>query len=283
MKKSIAWVLLALVLIGVSTSSFVIDEREYAIVTQFGQHKRSIVSPGLYFKLPWQAVSVMESRIIGSDSPSARMLTKDKKYLVADPVTRWRISDPLTFYKTVRNEAQAKNRLDDIILSELRRELGKENFGDIIGNVREPLMKRVAETARTRVSEFGIDIVDVRIKRADLPQEVQVSVFERMKAERERVAKKYRSEGGEEAQKIRADTDKQKRILLADAYETEQRLKGEGDAESAKIFAEAYNRDPEFYAFMRSMEAYEKTLHKQDTIVLSTKSELFRFLKAPKP
>src|SRR5690606_25544034 len=163
MKKSIAWVLLALVLIGVSTSSFGIDEREYAIVTQFGQHKRSIVSPGLYFKLPWQAVSVMESRIIGSDSPSARMLTKDKKYLVADPVTRWRISDPLTFYKTVRNEAQAKNRLDDIILSELRRELGKENFGDIIGNVREPLMKRVAETARTRVSEFGIDIVDVRI------------------------------------------------------------------------------------------------------------------------
>src|SRR5690606_32340457 len=156
----------------------------------------SIVSPGLHVKLPWKAVPVMDWHNIGSDSPSKGMLTKDKKNLDANAVTRWRISEPPTFYKHVRKKTPDKNHVVDIILSELRRELGKENFGDILGNVREPLMKRVAETARTRVSEFGIDIVDVGIKRADLPQEVQVSVFERMKAERERVAKKYRSEGG---------------------------------------------------------------------------------------
>lgn len=281
MKRFIPWLVLLAVLIGASSSAFVIDERELAIVTQFGQHKRSINSPGLYFKLPWQDVTRMESRVLSSD-PAGRMLTKDKKYLVADPVTRWQIDDPLIFFKTVGNENQARQRIDDIVLSELRRELATENFGDIIGNEREPLMQKVGDAVRTRVKEFGVDIVDVRIKRADLPPEVQKSVFERMKAERERVAKRYRSEGSEEAQKIRADTDKEKRILLAKAYETEQKLKGEGDAESAKIYAEAFNRDPEFYAFMRSLQAYERTLSKKDTLVLSTKSDLFRYLKAPK-
>ncbi|MCB9588547.1 MAG: protease modulator HflC [Polyangiaceae bacterium] len=282
MKRFLPWVLLFALLIGASSSAFVIDERELAIVTQFGQHKRSIEAPGLYFKLPWQDVTRMERRVLSSDSPSGRMLTKDKKYLVADPVTRWRIQDPLLFYKTVGNDVQARQRIDDIVLSELRRELATENFGDIIGNEREPLMQKVGEAVRTRVKEFGVDIVDVRIKRADLPPEVQKSVFERMKAERERVAKRYRSEGSEEAQKIRADTDKEKRILLAKAYETEQKLKGEGDAESAKIYAEAFNKDPEFYAFLRSLQAYEKTLGKKDSLVLSSKSELFRYLKAPK-
>ncbi len=283
MKRVVPWVVLFVLLIGANSSAFVIDETELAIVTQFGQHKRSISSPGLNFKLPWQDVTRMERRVMSSDSPAGQMLTKDKKYLVADPVTRWKISDPLLFFKTVKDEARAQQRIDDIVLSELRRILASENFGDIIGNEREPLMQEVGEAVRTRVTEFGVDIVDVRIKRADLPPEVQKSVFERMKAERERVAKRYRSEGSEEAQKIRADTDKKKRIMLAEAYETEQKLKGEGDAESAKIYAEAFNKDPEFYAFVRSLQAYEKTLNKSDTLVLSTKSELFRYLKAPKP
>lgn len=282
MKRLIPWLLVVAALIGATTSVFVIDETEVAIVTQFGQHKKSITSPGLNYKLPWQDVTRMDRRVLSSNSPSARMLTKDKKYLVADPVVRWQIQDPLLFFKSVRNEAQAKHRIDDIVLSELRRELGTANFGDIIGNEREPIVAKVATAARTRVREFGIDIIDVRIRRADLPNEVQKSVFERMKAERERVAKKYHSEGAEEAQKIRADTDKEKRILLANAYETEQKLKGEGDAESIRIYAEAFGKDEEFYNFVRSLEAYEASLKKDDTLVLSSKSELFRYLKSPK-
>ncbi len=282
MKKLIPWFIVVAALIGATTSVFIIDETEVAIVTQFGQHKKSITSPGLNYKLPWQDVSRMDRRVLSSNSPSARMLTKDKKYLVADPVTRWQIQDPLLFFKSVRNEAQAKHRIDDIVLSELRRELGTANFGDIIGNEREPIVAKVATAARTRVREFGIDIIDVRIRRADLPQEVQKSVFDRMKAERERVAKKYRSEGEEEAQKIRADTDKEKRILLAKAYETEQKLKGEGDAESTRIYAEAFGKDEEFYNFVRSLEAYEVSIKKDDTLVLSSKSELFRYLKSRK-
>ncbi|MBX3182579.1 MAG: protease modulator HflC [Polyangiaceae bacterium] len=282
MKKLIPWFIVVAAFIAASTSVFIIDETEVAIVTQFGQHKKSIMSPGLNYKLPWQDVTRMDRRVLSSNSPSARMLTKDKKYLVADPVTRWQIQDPLLFFKSVRNEAQAKHRIDDIVLSELRRELGTANFGDIIGNEREPIVAKVATAARTRVREFGIDIIDVRIRRADLPQEVQKSVFDRMKAERERVAKKYRSEGEEEAQKIRADTDKEKRILLAKAYETEQKLKGEGDAESIRIYAEAFGKDEEFYNFVRSLEAYEASIKKDDTLVLSSKSELFRYLKSRK-
>ena len=266
------------------SSVFVVDEMELAIVAQFGEYKRTAERPGLYFKIPFaQTVTFMEGRILGSDTPPAEYLTLDKKRLVADPITRWRITDPLMFFKTVHDESGAKARLDDIINSELRRELASHNFGDIVGNARDPMMQRVASSVRAQTKSFGIEIVDVRIKRADLPREVQDSVFARMRAERDRVAKQYRSEGEEEAQKIRAETDKEKTIILAKAYETSQKVRGEGDATSIKVYAEAYGKDPEFYAFTRSLDAYEKSVDDKSTVVLSSGSDLFRYFGQPKP
>jgi modulator of FtsH protease HflC len=280
-RNAIIAVLVAVAVIAAWASAFVVDEREIVIVTEFGEYKRSIDRPGLYFKRPWQTVFARESRIISSDTPPAEYLTLDKKRMVVDPVVRWRIVDPFAFYKTVFDESGAKARVDDIINSEMRRELASHNFGDIVGNAREPMMQRVGDSARSQTNEFGIQIVDVRIKRADLPEQVQESVFARMRAERDRVAKQYRSEGEEEAAKIRADTDKEKTILLAQAYEKAQKDRGEGDAQGIKIYAEAFGKDPEFYAFMRSLDAYEKSVDGKSSLVLSTGSDLFRYLVQP--
>lgn len=282
MKAGIVVLALVAVFVGLQ-SMFVVDEGELAIVTQFGEFKRTVDAPGLYFKTPMaQKVTRMERRVMLSDTPPAEYLTLDKKRLVADPVTRWRIIEPLVYFKTVHDENGAKARLDDIINSELRRELASRNFGEIIGTERDPMMQRVATSVRAQTKEFGIEIVDVRIKRADLPKEVQESVFARMRAERDRVAKQYRSEGEEEAAKIRADTDKEKTILLAKAYETSQKARGEGDAESIKIYAQAYGKSPEFYAFVRSLDTYEKSLDENTSLVLSTGSDLFQFLSQPR-
>jgi modulator of FtsH protease HflC len=282
MSKNTIIIVAVLVALGAAwASAFVVDEREIVIVTEFGEYKRSIDRPGLYFKRPWQTVFARESRIISSDTPPAEYLTLDKKRMVVDPVVRWRIIDPFAFYKTVFDESGAKARVDDIINSEMRRELASHNFGDIVGNAREPMMQRVGDSARDQTKEFGIQIVDVRIKRADLPEQVQESVFARMRAERDRVAKQYRSEGEEEAAKIRADTDKEKTILLAQAYEKAQKDRGEGDAQGIKIYAEAFGKDPEFYAFMRSLDAYEKAVDGKSSLVLSTGSDLFRYLVQP--
>ena len=264
-------------------SVYVMQEGQLAIVTQFGEYRYSVSEPGLYGKVPFaDTVHRMERRIIGSDTPPAEFLTKDKKKLVTDPVTRWRIFDPLTFYKTVRDESGAKARLDDIINSELRGVLAGQDFSEIIGSARDPLMQEVTRAARKQARRFGVDIVDVRIKRADLPTQVQESVFKRMQAERSRIAKRYRAQGEEEAQKIRADTDKEKTVLLAKAYEMAQKSRGEGDAQSIKVYAEAYGGDPEFYAFTRSLETYEASINKETTLVLSTDSELFQYLDNPK-
>jgi membrane protease subunit HflC len=275
-------VVIAGLLFLASASLFVVDERELAIVTQFGEYKRSLDRPGLYFKIPiTQQVLRVERRVVSSNTPPVDYLTLDKKRLVADPVTRWRIADPLKFFKTVGDEAGAKARLDDIINSELRRELASHDFSQIVGKERDPLMQQVAANARTKTREFGIEIVDVRIKRADLPKEVQESVFQRMRAERDRVAKQYRSEGEEEAAKMRAETDKEKTIILAKAYETAETMRGTGDAEGIRIYAAAFGKDPEFYSFVRSLAAYEKSVGAESNLVLSTGSDLFKYLGAP--
>jgi membrane protease subunit HflC len=282
MNKGLLVLIAVIGVVGLS-ATFVIDETEQAIVTRLGEYRRTISSPGLYLKAPFaDTVTVMERRILGSDNTASEFLTLDKKRLVADPITRWRIVNPLTFYKTVRDEDSASRRLDDIIQSELRREIASVNFGDIIGNARDPLMLKVRDRVAAKTKAFGIETVDVRIKRADLPPQVQESVFARMRAERDRVAKQYRSEGEEEAAKIRATSDKERTIILAQAYENAQVARGEGDAESTGIYAEAYGRDPEFYAFLRSLEAYESSVTKDSTLVLSTGSELFKYLVTPK-
>lgn len=274
--------LLLLTVVDETSAVFVISEEEQAIVTQFGDYRRQVTKPGLYFKIPFaQTVHRMERRIVASDTLGDDFLTLDKKKLVADPVVRWRIVDPRVFYITVRNPVQARRALDDIVKGELREAISNQNFGNIIGNAREPLMAEVTERVQEKATEYGVDVVDVRIKRADLPTQVQESVFERMRAERERESKRYRSEGEEEAAKIRADTDKLVTIELAKAYEKAERLRGEGDALSAQIYAEAFGKDPEFYSFVRSLETYEQALDAETELVLSTDNELFRYFSEP--
>jgi membrane protease subunit HflC len=281
MTRVILIVALALVILGFS-SVFVIDETEQAIITQFGQYKWSATEPGLHFKTPFvQDVRRMERRVIGRDTTPGDYLTLDKKKLVADPVARWRIVDPLLFFKTVQDEVRAARRLDDIVKSEMRSEISSHQFGDIIGNGRTPLMLAVTTRVREKAREYGIYVVDVRIKRADLPRDVQESVFQRMRAERDREAKRYRSEGAEEAAKIRAKTDKDVTILLAKAYQEAEKLKGEGDGDSTRIYAAAYGKDSEFYTFVRTLEAYEKSISPETEVVMSTASELFRYMARP--
>jgi modulator of FtsH protease HflC len=261
---------------------FTVDEPQQVIITQFGEYKRTVQEPGLHMKIPFiQTVHRFDSRVLSSDAPKAEYLTQDKKRLVADPVTRWRISQPLQFYMTVRDESGARARLDDLVFSELRREIASHEFDVVIGIRRKEIMDNVAAVARERAREFGIEVVDVQIKRADLPQEVQVSVFQRMVAERQRESMRYRAEGEEDSAKIRADAERLRTIMLADARRGAEELRGEGDASAARIYAEAYSQDAEFYSFMRSLHAYEQALGQRTTLLLPADSDLFRFLGSP--
>jgi membrane protease subunit HflC len=261
---------------------FVIDEREQAIITQFGAYVRTITTPGLHVKVPFvHAVHRFDSRVLATDAAPAEYLTLDKKRVVVDYVARWRITDPLAFFKTVRTLEGARARMEDIVFSELRREFASQEFAPVTSERREPTMEAVANTARVRTADFGIELIDVRIKRADLPGEVQQSVFARMVAERERIAKRYRSEGEEEAAKLRAETDKQRDILLAQAYERSQRLQGEGDAAATAIYARAYEQDPRFYGFLRTLEAYNDILTPETLLVLPGDAAMFRLLDGP--
>ncbi len=259
---------------------YIVNETDQVIITQFGEYKRTVSEPGLNFKVPFiQIIHRFEKRIVSSDAVPAEYLTLDKKRVVVDHVTRWRITDPLKFYKTVRDVYGARSRLDDIVFSELRRAIAEREFQNIISSKREAVMELVAKSAAVQAQQFGIDVVDVRIKRADLPQEVQQSVFSRMVAERERIAKRYRSEGEEEAAKIRAKTDKERAIILAKAYEESQKLRGMGDAEATRITAEGFGRDVEFYEFLRSLEAYKNMFSGKDELILSSDSPLLHYVK----
>ena len=279
--------LLPLVVIGgflMAQATYVVTERDQAIVTQVGRYLRTSDAPGLHFKIPfYESTHHFDRRILLNDSTPAEYLTLDKKRVVIDHVIRWRIDDPHQFFITVRDEGGARARLDDIVVSELRGDIANHNFADIIGKERERIMETVARRAGDKSTAFGIDVVDVRIKRADLPEEVQSSVFGRMVAERGRIASRYRSEGEEEAAKVRAEADKERTILLARAYEINQVIRGEGDAAAARIYAEAFSQSPEFYAFVRSLEAYERSLKEGGTLVLSADSDLFRYLAGATP
>jgi len=269
---------LAVLILGGQTL-FTVGEWEQALILQLGQFKRAIREPGLHWKVPFlQQVVKFERRILSSDADPAEYLTLDKKRVLVNHVTRWRIVDPLQFFITVRDEAGARARIDDLVFSELRRELASREFAELIAAEREPAMEAVAARTAEKAQQFGIQVVDVRVKRADLPTEVQASVFARMVAERERIAKRYRSEGAEESAKIRAETDKERTIILARAYEESQRRRGEGEAQSTQIYGSAYGQDPEFYGFLRSLEAYEKFLDDKSTVLLSADSPLLRYL-----
>jgi membrane protease subunit HflC len=283
-KKLIAGaVLAALILLGMKMALFTVDETEQVIVTQLGKYVKSVKEPGLYFKLPLiQNVHRFEKRVLEYDASAAKIITKDKKHLMLDNYARWKIIDPLKLYETVRNEFGAQQRLDDIVFSEIREELARHTLTEIVSIRREEIMDKVGKECDEKAREYGIQVIDVRIKRADLPDEVTHSVYARMKAERERIAKKYRSEGEEEAVKIRARTDKDRTILLAESYKEAEKLRGGGDAEAIKIYAQAFKKDPEFYSFLRTLEAYKKSLTEDTTVVLSGDSEFFQYLSPPK-
>jgi len=282
-KIIIAIVLLIVIVIALGGSLFTVDETEQAIVTQLGKYIRTVTEPGLNFKIPFlQNVHRFEDRILEYDAAAAPIITSDKKHLVIDNYARWRIVDPLKLYQTVRDESGAQSRLDDIVFSEIREELARHTLTEVVSVNREAIMEAVHKQCDKKASEYGIEVIDVRIKRADLPNEVTRSVYARMRAERQRIGKKYRSEGEEEAVKVRASTDKEKTILLAESYRQAEKLKGEGDAEAIKVYAEAFEKDPEFFAFVKTLEAYKNSLRQDTTIVLPSDSEFFQYLSLPK-
>ena len=278
-RQVIALVILIAVLIGVRATAFIVDEGQQAIVLQLGRPVGGVKTPGLHFKTPFiQDVRYFDRRILEYDATARGIITKDKKTLVVDNFAKWQIIDPLKFLKTVRTEAGAQSRLDDIVYSELRVDLARKTLVEIVTKDRAEIMGLVARRSDAKAQDYGIRIVDVRIKRADLPPENEKAIFGRMQAERQRIARQYRSEGQEQALKIRAETDKEKTILLADAYQKEQQMRGEGDAKAVSIYAEAFEQDPEFYGFLRTLEAYKKSLKTGTTLLMPAQSDFLKHL-----
>jgi len=281
-KGTLLIILIAVILFLANLSLFIVDETKQAIVLQFGKPIRAIKEPGLNWKVPFiQNVVFFEDRLLVYDAAPTEIITKDKKTLIVDNYARWKIIDPLEFLQTVHDLIGAQARLDDIIYSELRVDLGLFDMSEIVSERREGIMKRVTEISNEKANTYGIQIIDVRIKRVDLPPENEKYIFDRMRAERERIAKQYRAEGQEESAKIIAETEREKTVILAEAYKTAQNLKGEGEAEAIKIYAESFNQDPEFYKFYRTLEAYRKTFKDKTTVLLSTDSDFLKYLSKP--
>lgn len=276
-------VVIALIIFA-SMSIFTVDQRKFALVSQFGEVKRIISEPGLNFKFPLiQDVRFFEKRIITMDSAEPeRFITSEKKNVLVDSYIKWQIVDPKLYYISFDgDESRAKIRLNQTINAGLREEFGKRTVHDVISGERDKIMEQMRTKANIDTKKIGIKIVDVRLKRVELPFEVSEAVFRRMEAERKRVANELRSEGAAEAEKIRADADKQREIIIANAYRDAQKLKGEGDAKAAAIYAAAFSDNPDFYAFYRSLEAYGKTFsNKNDILVISPdSSEFFKYLQ----
>jgi len=258
----------------------IVDETEQIVILQFGKPVRTLKEPGLNWKLPapFQTSNTFEKRLLEYDVPPEEILSKDKKSLIIDNYVRWRITDPLLFLQTVRAVPTAKTRLDDIVYSELRQELGTHDMVEIITENRELIMHKVTEASNEETSKYGIEVVDVRIRRVDLPRENESSIYARMEAERKRQANKFRSEGEEEAQKIRAATDRDKTVILANAYKKSQKIRGEGEAKALDIYASSFSKSPDFYEFTRTLEAYEKVIDEKTMLVLPGDSKLFKQL-----
>ena len=280
-KAAISLVGLIAVVVLLLGSVFIVKETEQVLVLQFGDPVQQITSPGLHFKIPLiQNLKVFDNRILNVDPPSEEVLLSDQKRLVVDTFARYRISDMLKYYQTLGTENAAVQRLYNIITSTMRSELGKAPLPDILSDKRKGLMRSIQETVNNETSRFGIEIVDVRIVRADLPEEVTQATYDRMRSEREREAREARGEGEELSLQIRSRADKDRTVLLSEAERDAEIARGEGDEEAISIYAEAFNRDPRFYAFYRSMEAYKKSLANKDkTLVLSPDSDFFRYLE----
>ncbi len=273
---------LALILLGLS-SVFVVQQTQQALVLQFGEPKRVIQDPGLQFKIPFlQEVVFLDKRILTLDAPTEEIIASDQRRLLVDSFARYRIVDALKFYQSVHNELGARGRLSPSLNSSLRGVLGNQDSASIISSERANKMRQIRDQLNGEAAQFGIEVVDVRIKRADYPDTISQAIFRRMQTEREREAKQNRAEGFETAEKIRADADRQRTVILADARKLSEITRGEGDAERTHKFAAAASQDPEFYSFYRSLQAYRSALQPGDTtMVLSPNSEFFRYFTQP--
>jgi len=258
---------------------FVVHQTEQAIVMQFGDPKRVVKEPGLSVKMPFvQNVVYYEKRIMGLNPPREEVILADQKRVVVDTYTRWRIDNPVLFYQAVNDEARARSRLSDIIISALRRVLGNVNLSQLLSEERTALMNRIRSQVDTEARGLGIAVTDVRIRRADLPTQTSQAIFDRMRSEREREAREARAQGRELAQQIRSRADREKVVLVAEAENRAQTVRGLGDAEAIRIYADAFGRDESFFRFYRSMEAYRNALGTGETsMVLSPDSDFFRY------
>ena len=267
-------------LILVYSCVFTVNQIEQALVLQFGKPIRPVSAPGLHFKLPWQEVVDYDRRILDFEPPAEEVIASDQKRLVVDTYARFRITDPLQFYQSAGTELVARTRLSSIMTGALRRIVGGIELQAVISQRRAEIMHEIRDEVNTQMRGFGIDVIDVRIKRADLPEANSQAIFDRMKSERQREAAGYRAEGARQAQQIRADADRQRIEIIADSQKQAQILRGQGDGDAIKITADAYGKDEPFFSFYRSLQAYREALSGPGTtLVLSPNSEFFKYLE----
>jgi membrane protease subunit HflC len=282
MKKATLTLLLLVIgilAIGAYLTLFSVYQTQQALVLEFGKAKRVIEDPGLNFKVPFiQNVVFFDKRLLDLDSAPQEVIAADQKRLVVDAFARWRITNPLLFYQSVNNELRARSQLSDFLEAALRRVLGAASFEAVVRDDRNDLMRKITNEMNENAQKFGMTVVDVRIKRADLPEANSLAIFRRMQTERQREAAEIRAEGEEASRRIRADADRQVTVVKAEATGESERIRGAGDAEKNRVFAEAFGKDPDFFAFYRSMQAYESALQSGDTrMLLSPDSEFFRY------
>ena len=280
MKKNLHLILVgaAVLLVLASQSLYIVQQPEQAIVLQFGNPVRLIQEPGLKIKMPFiQNVVFYDRRLLNLEPPAQEVVLKDKKRLDVDTFSRYRIVEPLTFYKTVRNEYQAQNRLQEIVNSSARNVLATFTLKELLSEKRTEIMKQISDAVKADAAQLGVEVADVRIRRADLPVQVSQAINDRMKTERIREAKGYRADGEKTAQEIRATADKQATITVATAEKEAQQIKGEGDKNPTEIWNKATGVDPEFYAFYRSLEAYRNSFDEETSLVLAPEGEFFSY------
>ena len=264
-------------------SLFIIAQQEQAIIRQLGAPKRLIQEPGLKIKLPFfQDVVIYDKRLLDMDPPAEQVILSDQKRLDVDTYTRYRISDPLKFFQSLGTEEAARSQLRQIVSSALRGVLGNITMSSLLSSERLKIMNEIQQQTNTNAERFGIQVVDVRIRRADLPEETSQAIYERMKSEREREARENRAQGSERAQQIRSRAERERTVILAESQKMAQITKGQGDAEANRIYAEAYGRDPQFFSFYRAMQSYRHAIGDKDTtLILSPDSDFFKYLLGP--
>jgi len=285
MNRLVSYTIAGLIALSVLMSTlFVVDQRQYAIVFALGEVKKVISEPGLHFKLPppFQNVLFLDKRILTLDTPEAdRFITAEKKNILVDAYVKWRILDPrLYFVSFTGDERRAQDRMSQIVKAALNEEITKRTVREVISGERNKVMNEIHKKVTEEAKQIGVQIIDVRLKRVDYVEQINASVYDRMKAERVRVANELRSTGAAESEKIRADADRQRTVILAEAYRDAENIRGDGDAKATQIYAQAFSQNPEFFKFYRSLEAYRASFkNRNDMMVIDPNSEFFKYFK----